>query len=61
MYSQSMYKGEHLLAIAKGEFVEAEVESTAKKIIRISIARLLGNKPLKSRELFKQYQSLGES
>ena len=51
------YKGEHLLAIFNGDLSLPEVDVCAKKIVRASFAMLLGNKPLKSRELFEMYHS----
>lgn len=54
--SNAAYLGEHLLQIANRQFASAEVEACAKKIIRSSLAVLLGSKPLKSREMFKKYQ-----
>lgn len=46
------YKGEYLLAIATGDLDRKEAAACAKKIVRASFAVLLGQKPLKSRELF---------
>jgi DNA repair protein RecO (recombination protein O) len=54
--SQS-FSGSHLLAIADGDLNTEEVEATARKVARLAIARLLGDKPLKSRELFQQLNS----
>ena len=56
--ASTRYQGQHLLQIAKGDFSSLEVENCAKKIVRASITALLGAKPLKSREMFKQYQEL---
>ncbi len=44
--SGASYKGEYLLAIAAGDLDSAEVDSCAKKVIRASLAALLGEKPL---------------
>jgi DNA repair protein RecO (recombination protein O) len=55
--SNATYKGEYLLAIADGDFDTPAVDNCAKKIVRASLAVLLGDKPLKSREMFELYQS----
>ena len=47
------YPGEHLLAIEARQFDSDAVDHSAKYIIRLAFAGLLGGKPLKSRELFK--------
>lgn len=51
------YAGEHLLAISEDNFSTPEVEAAARRVARLAIARLLGDKPLKSRELFQQLNS----
>ncbi|MFN3238539.1 MAG: DNA repair protein RecO [Pseudomonadales bacterium] len=51
--TNSSFPGAHLLAIADGEY-NPEVERTARRITRSAINRLLGDRPLQSRELFKQ-------
>ncbi len=51
------YKGEQLLKISAGDYVGSDVANIAKKIIRQSLNHLLGDKPLKSRELFAQFQA----
>ena len=48
----SCLSGEHINAIAQGDFYLPEVKQTAKRITRILLKPLLGNKPLMSRELF---------
>tara|TARA_R110002072_G_scaffold51389_1_gene137875 strand:- start:65627 stop:66343 length:717 start_codon:yes stop_codon:yes gene_type:complete len=55
--TDSSYKGEYLLAIADNDFSLPEIESVARKVARVAIARLLGDKPLKSRELFQHLNS----
>jgi hypothetical protein len=40
------------MAIGEGSFTEPEVDASAKRIIRSSFAALLGERRLKSRELF---------
>ena len=52
------YSGEHLLALAGGEYNLPNIDSTAKRIIRASIDELLGGKVLKSRTLFRQFNKL---
>lgn len=44
--------GRHLLALAKGDLSDVEVLRSAKYIARRALAPLLGDQPLKSRELF---------
>jgi DNA repair protein RecO (recombination protein O) len=46
------FSGAHILAIDCQDFQQAEVRQTAKRITRILLKPLLGNKPLMSRELF---------
>lgn len=46
------FSGQHLLAIAARDFSQHDVKQTAKRISRILLKPLLGNKPLMSRELF---------
>ncbi len=46
------FSGQHIKAIAQGDFILPEVKQTAKRITRILLKPLLGNKPLMSRELF---------
>jgi DNA repair protein RecO (recombination protein O) len=46
------FPGQHIYAIAQRELSETDVKQTAKRITRILLKPLLGNKPLMSRELF---------
>lgn len=46
------FSGQHILAIGQHDFTSADVKQTAKRITRILLKPLLGNKPLTSRELF---------
>lgn len=46
------YEGRHLLSIARGELGDAGVEQAARGITRTSLKVLLGDRPLKSREMF---------
>jgi len=50
-YQQAVY-GEHLLAILNYDFKKSAVRQLAKQLSRYLLKPLLGNKPLKSRELF---------
>lgn len=52
--TNNSFVGAHLLAIADGELNGPEVEQTARRITRVAISRLLGDRPLRSRELFQQ-------
>lgn len=51
--NSSHFPGGHLRAIAAGDFTEAAVRQTAKRITRILLKPLLGDKPLTSRQLFQ--------
>jgi DNA repair protein RecO (recombination protein O) len=55
--TDSSFYGAHLLAIEDGDFSSDDVEIAAKKVLRLALARLLGDRPLKSRELFQQLNS----
>lgn len=46
------FLGSELLAIAQDDFSDPQVLAAAKRLMRLSIAKLLGHKELKSRELF---------
>lgn len=52
------YPGVVLQALAGGDFAPAAAAAAAKRIHRLALARLLGPKPLKSRELFLAAQDL---
>ena len=56
--SGQTFPGADLLAIASNTLDNKTLELTVKKIIRAALAQLLGNKPLNSRAMFKQYQAL---
>jgi DNA repair protein RecO (recombination protein O) len=47
-----IFEGKNLLAMAGDEWTDEEVLKDAKKIMRLAIGRHLGDRPLKSRELF---------
>ncbi|MEE8056292.1 MAG: DNA repair protein RecO [Pseudomonadales bacterium] len=51
MGNSQLFSGEDLLAIARGDFCP-QVRRAAKRLCRQALAVHLGNKPLKSRELF---------
>jgi DNA repair protein RecO (recombination protein O) len=46
------YQGADLLAMAEGQF-SGSVQQTAKRLLRRALAEQLGDKPLKSRDLFR--------
>jgi DNA repair protein RecO (recombination protein O) len=46
------FSGQHIQAIAKRDFNSLEVKHAAKRMTRLLLKPLLGNKPLASRELF---------
>ncbi len=48
----SVFSGEHLLAIADENLDDPDVLKSAKRLMRLAFQPLLGDKPLKSRELF---------
>ncbi|MDH5300481.1 MAG: DNA repair protein RecO [Gammaproteobacteria bacterium] len=49
--------GSSLLAIARKDFSSPQVAKDAKYIVRMALQRLLGDKPLKSRELLLAYKA----
>ncbi len=51
---QHSFLGQHLLAIDQHDYDEPEVAKAAKRLSRLALAPHLGDKPLHSRELFKQ-------
>ena len=54
---QRCFQGRHLLAIEQHDYDEPEVAQAAKRLSRLALAPHLGDKPLHSRELFKQLSS----
>ncbi|MGE3920586.1 MAG: DNA repair protein RecO, partial [Gammaproteobacteria bacterium] len=46
------FLGAHLIAIQLGDFSDQAVLKTAKRVTRLAIASLIGNKPIVSRSLF---------
>jgi len=53
-----LFKGEHLLAFEHNELENEEVLKVAHRLTHISLRKLLGDKPLKSRELYIAYRSM---
>jgi len=51
-------QGRTLLAIASDDYSQPEVRQEAKRLMRAALAVHLGDRPLKSRELFQQQRSL---
>ena len=49
----SLFRGEDLLACDRKDFFEPQTRAAAKRLSRLMLQPLLGNKPLKSRDLFK--------
>ena len=46
------FTGESILAIGEGKYASLEILKAAKQLSRLALAPYLGDKPLKSRELF---------
>jgi DNA repair protein RecO (recombination protein O) len=53
-YQQSCFNGSALLAMAEQHWDQPGVRAAAKRLMRLALAPHLGEKPLKSRELFRQ-------
>ena len=51
-------QGRTLLAIAQDDYSQPQVRQEAKRLMRAALAVHLGDRPLKSRELFQQQRSL---
>ena len=52
--TEGIFVGSDLLAIAANQLNTLDIRRAAKRLTRLALSPLLGNKPLKSRELFKQ-------
>ena len=52
------FKGEHLIAFDINQIEESETLKTAHRLTHINLKKLLGDKPLKSRELYKAYKAI---
>ena len=50
--------GQTLLAIAQDDYSQSQVRQEAKRLMRAALAVHLGDRPLKSRELFQQQRAL---
>lgn len=50
--SPYLFWGEALLAIGNGDYHDLDIAKAAKRLMRLAIQEHLGNKPLRSRELF---------
>ena len=50
------FRGAHLLEIRQEQYEDTAVRSDAKRLSRLALAPHLGDKPLKSRELFAAFQ-----
>jgi DNA repair protein RecO (recombination protein O) len=53
-HKPSFFLGKQLCAIEKEDYSDVATVNAAKRLMRLAFAPLLGNKPLKSRELYKQ-------
>ena len=51
-------QGQTLLAIAQDDYSQPQVRQEAKRLMRAALAVHLGDRPLKSRQLFQQQRSL---
>jgi DNA repair protein RecO (recombination protein O) len=56
-----IFSGKNLLAIARDDYSDPSTLYDAKRLMRLALEPLLGNKPLKSRELFKHTNFILES
>ena len=61
MLSKMQFKGEHLLALSANQLDSEEILKTAHRLMHINLKRLLGDEPLKSRELYRSYKSMMSS
>src|SRR5690625_5400967 len=52
--AQSLFLGRDLLAIVADDFSHRDTRQAAKRLTRAALQPLLGNRPLKSRELFRK-------
>lgn len=52
-HKPTFFLGKHLCAIEKEDYVDITTIAAAKRLMRLAFAPLLGNKPLKTRELIK--------
>jgi len=54
-HGRNIFSGDELQHIAEENYQQNNVRQAAKRLMRIAFESLLGNKPLRSRELFKSY------
>ncbi len=54
-----MFRGASLVAMARGELTEPGVLQDSKRLMRAALGLYLGDKPLKSRELFRKKKPQG--
>ncbi len=54
-----LFRGASLVAMARGELNESEVLQDSKRLMRAALRLYLGDKPLKSRELFRKKKPQG--
>lgn len=52
-----VFSGVHLIAIANDDYSDDVVQRDAKRLMRIAISHLLGDKTIRSRDLFVRYSS----
>lgn len=55
-FNQPLFKGQYLMLIADNNWQNTEVLANAKRLLRMSLQSLLGDKPLQSRKLFRRKQ-----
>jgi len=51
------FKGSHIISMAENDWQHPEVLKDAKRLLRLSLQPLLGDKPLQSRKLFRRKKS----
>ncbi|MGH1472301.1 MAG: DNA repair protein RecO [Cellvibrionaceae bacterium] len=51
---KQLFLGEEILAISRGDYFSPQILNAAKRLSRLVLAPHIGNRPLKSRELFKR-------
>ena len=52
------FSGEHLIAFSENRIGNEDVLRTAHRLTHLNLKKLLGDKPLKSRELYKAYKAI---
>ena len=56
--NKMQFKGEHLIAFEAGNIKREDILRTAHRLTHINLKLLLGDKPLKSRELYKAFKAI---